>query len=303
MLETLVPRPAARRRGAADERRRQSPDSSASPLQRIARHLLDERLDELTATAVARVQSDEPEYAVLDGQPGRPDARHAAHPGARAAAPARGDRRPTTSPRPPPRSADCAPSRALPSRRLLHSYRIDLRILWEAIIAEGGARGYASDEDFLDSCILVWEAVEANIAEVVDAYRRTEEDLARRLDVLRGRAFERLVWKARATHPRFVKRPHGSSCPVEARYLVLVGEGVPVSHETLVSITARLRARGLSSLLRLDRGRADRCGAAGGPAAGGHRRPARSACRAGNAAPRSWTVSRVSPGAPASPAP
>jgi hypothetical protein len=38
-------------------------ETSASPLQQIARHLLDERLDELTATAVARVQSDEPEYA------------------------------------------------------------------------------------------------------------------------------------------------------------------------------------------------------------------------------------------------
>ena len=220
--------------------------TSASPLQRIARHLLDERLDELTATAVARVQSDEPEYAcsmVSQDDLTRAMRRTLALALLRLLGESLPDDLATAA----SEVGRLRAEQGLALSALLHSYRIDLRILWEAIISEGGARGYASDVAFLDSCVLVWEAVEANIAEVVDAYRRAEEDLARRLDVLQGRAFERLVLEGESDASAVREAAGRLELPSEARYLVLVGDGIPLSHETLVSTTARLRARGLSS--------------------------------------------------------
>lgn len=220
-------------------------EAETSPLHLIARHLLEERLEELTTTAVARVRADEPEYA---GSMVSQDELTRAMRRTLALALLR-----LLDETPPDDVATAASEvgrlraeQGLPLSALLHSYRIDLRILWEAIIAEGAARGYASDEAFLESCILVWEAVEANIAEVVDAYRRAEENLARRRDVLRARAFERLVLQAESD-PSVVREASGRlELPSQARYLVVVGEDVPVSHETLVAVTSRLGARGLA---------------------------------------------------------
>jgi hypothetical protein len=218
----------------------------ASPLRLIARHLLDNRLDELTTTAVARVQADEPEYA--GSMVSRDDLTRAMRRTlALALIRLLGETPPDDLATAASEVGRLRAEQGLPLPALLHSYRIDLRILWDAIIAEGRARGYATDEAFLASCVQVWEAVEANIADVVDAYRRTEENLARRLDVLRGRAFERLVLSAESDPNAVREASTRLDLPSEARYLVVVGEEVPVSHETLVAITSRLRARGLSS--------------------------------------------------------
>lgn len=225
---------------------REGGEWAQAPLREIARHLFDDCLDELTTAAVARVYADEPQYAGsmvsqddlkrsmrrtlglallrLLGEPIPEDLSTATYEIGRRRA-----------------------EQGLPLSALLHSYRIDLRILWEAIIAEGVARGFAGDKAFLESCVLVWEAVEANVSEVVDAYRRTEEDVTRHLDVMRGRAFEKLVLTG-DHDPSSVEE--AASClqiPAQARYLVVVGEEVSTSHETLVTAMARLRARGLSS--------------------------------------------------------
>ncbi|WP_142271145.1 hypothetical protein [Mycobacterium sp. AT1] len=58
------------------------------------------------------------------------------------------------------------------------AFRLDLKALWEAIVAEGRTVGARARVDFLEqSTLMVWEAVEANTGEVVRGYRIAQESL------------------------------------------------------------------------------------------------------------------------------
>jgi hypothetical protein len=222
--------------------------TAGAGIKEIARHLLDERLDELTAKAVARVRADEPAYG--RSRVSQDDlSRYMRRTLALALIRILGD--------PVPEELETATSevgrlraeQGLPLSALLHSYRIDLRILWEAVIGEARSRGHASDEAFLVQCLLLWEAVEANTAEVVDAYRHAREDRARHADVLRSRAFAKLVQDGDSDPAAVREAAHRLSLAPEAAYLVVVSDVTTLSSGTLVSTSARLRARGLHSHL------------------------------------------------------
>lgn len=212
----------------------------------IAKRLLEDQLDELTARAVAAIQFEEPEYAqsrVSQSDLQRSMRRTLALALVRITDEAIPDNLVTAA-------AEVGRLRAeqdLPLSALLHSYRLDLRVLWEAIIREGRVDGVAGDQGFLESLVLVWEAVEANTTEVVDAYRRAKEDQSRNLDVLRGRAFEKLVLTAEVDTAAVKEAVKRLGFRDESRILVLVGDDVPVDHAVVVSSIARLRARGLHS--------------------------------------------------------
>jgi len=217
-------------------------------LRQTARRLLTERLDELVSLAISRIHSDEPQYArspVSQDDLKRSMRRTLALALTRVAGDPSPDELLTSASEVGRRRAE----QGLPLPALLHSYRIDLRVLWEAIHQEGRLAGIASDEAFLDAWILVWEAIEANIAEVVDAYRQTTEDMSRSLDVLRGRAFEKLVETGEHDPSAVREGSRRLGMPMEARYLVVVGDEIPVDHALVVGVTARLKARGLSSYL------------------------------------------------------
>jgi hypothetical protein len=127
----------------------------------------------------------------------------------------------------------------------MHSFQLDLRTLWEAVLAEGRAHGISADPDFLDGLIRVWEATEANSVEVVDAYRCTERDLVGRRTEVRNRAFSRLV----------LEGEHDPSTVAEASTLlgfsehvaltVVVVESVPTGDPALSKVDDALRRAGL----------------------------------------------------------
>ena len=217
-------------------------------VRRTARRLLDEQLEELVSLAVSRVHADEPEYR--QSQVSQQDLKRSMRRTlALALIRVTGDPIPDELQTAASEVGRLRAEQGLSLPALLHSYRIDLKILWEALFAEGQAEGVSSGKGLLDAWILVWEAVEANTTEVVDAYRMTKEDIAKSLDVLRARAFERLLesgdtdpWAVREASKRL-------RIPEDGRFLVLVAEDVPVDHGLLVSATARVRARGMPSYL------------------------------------------------------
>jgi hypothetical protein len=224
------------------------PNSSQTWIRDVARRLLDERLEDLTELAIARVKTDEPEYAqsrVSQSDLRRSMTRTLALALTRVA----GDEIPPDLETAASEVGRLRAEQGLPLPALLHSYRIDLRILWEAIIREGRAAGLTPYEDLLESSIVVWEAVEANTAQVVDAYRRAHEEMSKSLDVLKGRAFEKLVLVGESDIAAVREAARRLELSPDARYLVIVGDDVPVDHATVVSTSAQLSGRGLRCYL------------------------------------------------------
>lgn len=215
-------------------------------LKKIARRLLEEQLDELTELAVRSLRADEPDYAA--SQVSRADlSRSMRRTLGLALARIAGEPIPEELRTAASEVGRVRAQQGLPLAALLHSYRLDLRILWEAIIREGRAAGVAGDEGFLESSILVWEAVEANTAEVVDAYRQAYEDMSKSIDVLRRQAFERLVMAGETDTAAAREASRRLDLPAEAWFLVVVSDEVPVDHSLVVACGARLSSRGLSS--------------------------------------------------------
>jgi PucR C-terminal helix-turn-helix domain len=217
-------------------------------IRRAARRLRDDRLDELTALAVSRVKSAEPEYAqslVSLSDLNRCMRRTLALALTRVT----GDPIPGQLLTAASEVGRLRAEQGLSLPALLHSYRIDLRVIWEAIVEEGRAAGFPADDRFLECWILVWEAVEANTAEVVDAYRQAREDMSKSLEVLRERAFEKLALTGETDASAVREASKRLGLPLEARYLVVVGDDVPVDHGIVVASMARLKARGLAGYL------------------------------------------------------
>ena len=230
----------------ADRLRRVQPGSPETWIRDAARRLLESHLEDLTDSAIARVNADEPEYAqsrVSQSDLKRSMTRTLALALTRVA----GDEIPPELETAASEVGRLRAEQGLSLPALLHSYRIDLRILWEAIIREARAAGLRQHEDLLESSIVVWEAVEANTAEVVDAYRRAREEMSKSIDVLKRRAFERLVVMGESDISAVREAAGRLELSPDARYLVIVGDDVPVDHAIVVSSSARLSGRGLRS--------------------------------------------------------
>lgn len=113
-----------------------------------------------------------------------------------------------------------------PLDALMHSFQLDLRVLWEAVLAEGRRRGISTDDRFLDALIRVWEATDANTVEVVQAYRRTEREIAEARNELRSRVFERLIRDSDREPTSVTEASSLFNLPKDLPTLVLVGDGV-----------------------------------------------------------------------------
>lgn len=211
----------------------------------VAGRLLDTRLDELVRRAVDRLRADEPEYATSEVS--RNDL-VAMMRRTLALALTRAAGRPI-----PPAILDAAVEagrvrarQRLPLPALLHAFRIDLRILWEAVIDEGRTIGLSDNESFVESSVLLWEAVESNTAEMVDAYRSTEHELALHLDELRHAAFERLVGPGEGDPAAVREAAKRLDLPVDGRLLVVVAEDIPHRNDASRMAATRLRSLGLA---------------------------------------------------------
>jgi hypothetical protein len=73
------------------------------------------------------------------------------------------------------------------------SFRLDLRVLWEAFLRDAQVHGLDMDAGYMGELLSVWEAVEANINEMTEGYRATAEKLKQQNSELRMAAFQRLL--------------------------------------------------------------------------------------------------------------
>lgn len=99
----------------------------------------------------------------------------------------------------------------------------------------------------MSGCILVWETVEANVSEVLDAYREAERELISQRDELRQCAFEHLVTEGERDVRVAVDAGAKLGLPLDDKVVVVVAaaaEEASTGHGDLLQCRRRLRAGG-----------------------------------------------------------
>ncbi|GAC67406.1 helix-turn-helix domain-containing protein [Gordonia soli] len=123
----------------------------------------------------------------------------------------------------------------VPLATVLHSFRIDLKVLWEALITEGRHLGIGTRADFLElSSLMVWETVETNTEEVVDGYQVAQGSL----DEIRSAAFDQLLIDGADTQQSVDNAAQILHLPVSGDFVCLVG-AFPVPRPELVGECVR----------------------------------------------------------------
>ena len=129
----------------------------------------------------------------------------------------------------------------VPLSSVLHAFRIDLKTLWEALIAEGREFGVDTRADFLErSSLMVWESIEASTEEVVQGYQVAQGNR----DEIRSAAFEQLLLDGDHHLPTVDNAVRMLGLPASGHYVCLVG-AFPIPRPELVAeCAARLDASG-----------------------------------------------------------
>lgn len=119
----------------------------------------------------------------------------------------------------------------VPLSSVLHAFRIDLKMLWEALIAEGRAFGVGKRADFLErSSLMVWEAIEANTEECVHGYQVARGNRQE----IRSAAFEQLLLDGDHHQSTVENASRMLGLPVTGHYVCLVG-AFPIPRPELVA--------------------------------------------------------------------
>lgn len=137
----------------------------------------------------------------------------------------------------------------LPLASLLHAFRIDLRLLWDVITQE--VRGLENLErlTILEQHTLLWEALEANTADVVEAYRVVEARRAQRLDQRDRELFKRFLTAGERQPVALAAFAAHTALPTGGHYLTFVVTGLSDPRETATVLRARLRTNGFRSFV------------------------------------------------------
>ncbi|MFF8626036.1 helix-turn-helix domain-containing protein, partial [Rhodococcus erythropolis] len=131
----------------------------------------------------------------------------------------------------------------VPLPTVLHSFRIDLRTLWDALIAEGRYLDLAARTDFLELLsVIVWETVETSTEEMVRGYQVAQGGL----EEIRAEAFDQLLIDGAANHVAVDNAAQILGLPVSGTFLCPVGDfGVP-QPELIGGCAHRLSSSGIA---------------------------------------------------------
>lgn len=131
----------------------------------------------------------------------------------------------------------------VPLSSVLHAFRIDLKMLWEALINEGRELGVDSRADFLErSSLMVWEAIEANTEEVVQGYQVARGNR----EEIRSAAFEQLLLDGDPQQSTVEDAARMLGLPATGHYLCLAGSFPIPRPELVAECSERLENQGLA---------------------------------------------------------
>ncbi len=220
--------------------------TGAVSLQLLAAGLREERLDELVDESMRRLLADEPAYARADRAELRVQMTRTI---GLALTRLAGRAIPADLSSAAYESGQLRAAQGIELAAVLHSFRIDLRVLWQAVI-HAAIEGGGADHAFVEGLVEVWEAVEANIADVVDGYRDAAERLARGAEEVRAAAFDRLLERGGHDGTVVVEAARLLELSPDARHLCLVARPGGAAPGAMNAVRARLRREGVRAHLQ-----------------------------------------------------
>lgn len=137
----------------------------------------------------------------------------------------------------------------LPLASLLHAFRIDLRLLWDVITQEGRRLENLERLSILEQHTLLWEALEANTADVVEAYRVVEARQAQRLDQRDREVFKRFLTAGERQADALEAFGAHTGLPRDGHYATFVATGLGDPREMATVLHSRLRTSGYRSFV------------------------------------------------------
>jgi hypothetical protein len=216
------------------------PDEMTRLIRAAARRLLDVRMPEIIDQAVTQTVGDEPAYS--GGPVSHDDLRYHMERTMRLALTRLvGDEIPDGL-----QSAalDVGRIRAhqgVPLASVLHAFRIDLKTLWEALIAEARAIGVGTRADFLEqSSLMVWETVEVNTEAVVRGYQVAQGNR----EELRSAAFEQMLLDGDLHQPTVDYAARMLGLSAGGHYVCVVGAFPLPRPELVAECATRLETSG-----------------------------------------------------------
>lgn len=121
------------------------------------------------------------------------------------------------------------------------SYRIDLRLVWEAFLDDAKRHNITVDNDYISELLRVWEAVESSITEMSEAYQVTSEKLKKHTSDIKTAAFQRIFSLGESgNHASFAKQVSLLSLNPEKEIMCLVSNIHESSFAELSNIHMRL---------------------------------------------------------------
>lgn len=137
----------------------------------------------------------------------------------------------------------------LPLSSLLHAFRIDLRLLWDAITHEGRRLENVERLTVLEQHTLLWEALEANTADVVEAYAVVEARQAQRMNERDREVFKRFITLGERQPEAVEAFATHSALPVEGHFAAFVVTGPADPRDAAAVLRTRLRTNGCRSFV------------------------------------------------------
>lgn len=213
-------------------------------LRNVALGLLDTKLEELVALSMARLLREEPAYSKTAREDLKVQMRRTLELSLIRIA---GVEVPTRLASAAYETGRLRALQEIELQAVLHAYRIDLRVLWDAIIDEGQRLGLDANPSFIRGLSQVLQAVEENSADVVQGYRQATDQMHRGLEEARAAAFDRLVSEGGQDEHLVLELSHILDLPANGRYMCLVGRFPHARPDALNASVARLTQRSVST--------------------------------------------------------
>lgn len=136
----------------------------------------------------------------------------------------------------------------VPLEAVLHLGRLGGQLLWEMLLAEARKRSPAEFHEFIDSVMLLWEAIDRVLVAMVDSYHTWQAEARRRANRRKETLVSALI-DGRGVDPLVSAHAEAElNLPARGQYVVVLATDEETDEESLRAAQSCLAAHGMQSV-------------------------------------------------------